>query len=59
MLGSSSPFNPLHSTTDVLNRPVLDANLDGGGAEKASLEGLGQYVGQRRFELRHFLRVAG
>lgn len=52
-------FDPFNPATDMLDRSVLYAQLDGGRAEETSLESFGEDLGQRRFELCHFLRVAG
>ena len=50
-------FNPLRLAANVLDRPVLNAQLDGGRTEEAASQRLGEHLRQRRFQLRHFLRV--
>jgi hypothetical protein len=54
-----SLFHTIHFSPDILDCPILDADLDFRSAEKTAMEDLGQHFGQGLFQLGNLLGVSG
>ena len=56
-MNTSLFLDPFDLASNVLDRSVLDAQLNGGRAEETAPKGLGQDLGQSRFKLDYLLGV--